>query len=70
MFASSWPNKHNNDLALEIKNYIEERVQEIRAPRSSALPNLSDELQKLAALKSQGVLSDSEFQAAKKRLLG
>ena len=69
MFASDGPNKHNNDLALEIKNYIEERVQEMHEARSSAPPNLSDELQKLAVLKSQGVLSDSEFQAAKKRLL-
>jgi len=41
-------------------------------PQTSLLPpliNLSDELQKLAMLHSQGVLSPDEFQAAKRRLI-
>jgi hypothetical protein len=59
----------NNDRALEIKHYVERKVQEMRAPRPSAF-SLSDELQKLATLKSQGMLSDSELEEAKKRLLG
>ena len=64
---SGW--KGANELALEIKNYIERRVQEMRAPHSATHSSVADELQKLAALKAQGVLSDIEFQAAKKRLL-
>ena len=43
--------------------------EQIEVPRPSE-SSLADELQKLATLKSQGVLSESEFEAAKKRLLG
>jgi hypothetical protein len=55
-----------------IKNYIESRIQEIRTPqsRSNEPSNLADELTKLATLKAQGLLTDEEFQTAKKRLLG
>jgi hypothetical protein len=46
-------------------------MKEIRTPKSVTTSNssLSDELSKLADLKSQGILSDEEFQAAKKRLI-
>lgn len=40
------------------------------APASAAAPNLVDEIQKLAALKDQGILSADEFTAAKNKLLG
>ena len=40
------------------------------APASAAAPNLVDEIQKLAALKDQGILSEDEFTAAKSKLLG
>jgi len=59
-----------NKQAEEIKEYIEAKIKEIRAPKSSSVPSLGDELAKIAALKAQGVLSDEEFQAAKKRLIG
>jgi len=59
-----------NERALEIKNYIETEAQKLRTSRPSTSTSLSDELQKLAALRAQGILSDSEFNAAKKRLLG
>ena len=59
-----------NDQALEIKEYIEKRIQELHNPQAtSSSPSVSDELQKLAELKEQGVLSDEEFQTAKRRLL-
>jgi hypothetical protein len=58
-----------NERALEIKNYIERRVEEMRSAPSTAPSSIADELQKLAALKAQGVLRESEFEAAKKRLL-
>ncbi len=67
MFAE----KKNNKLAIEIKTYIETTMRKLRTPQvSSPSTNLSDELQKLAGLKEQGILSDEEFQAAKKRLIG
>ena len=67
MFA----HKKNNALAIEIKEYIDSAVRESRTPQASApTASLSDELQKLAKLKEQGILSDEEFQAAKKKLIG
>ncbi|OGW84740.1 MAG: hypothetical protein A3C35_01235 [Omnitrophica bacterium RIFCSPHIGHO2_02_FULL_46_11] len=59
-----------NELALEIKNYIEKRMQEVRSPQMiSSISSISDELQKLADLKTKGILSEEEFQTAKKQLL-
>lgn len=66
MFAQ----KHN-DLMTEIKDYIEGRIAQLRAPQpKESVASLSDELQKLAQLHAQGVLSADEFQAAKNRLIG
>jgi hypothetical protein len=59
-----------NKRASEIKNYIETEAQKLRTSHPSTSTSLADELQKLAALTAQGILSDSEFNAAKKRLLG
>ena len=42
--------------------------QEPAAP--AAEPNLVDEIQRLSALKDQGILSEDEFSAAKSKLLG
>jgi hypothetical protein len=66
-------NGMNNQIAEIIKNYIESRIQELRSPKPVISPNsggIADEIKKLADLKAQGVLSDSEFQAAKAKLLG
>ena len=61
----------NNALAKEIKEYIDEAIRRSQAPRTAApTTNLSDELQKLAQLKDEGVLSEDEFQAVKKKLIG
>lgn len=40
------------------------------APAPADSSNLVDELQKLASLKEQGILSEDEFTAAKNKLLG
>ena len=67
MFAE----KKNNALAIQIKEYIETKVQELHSPRntqSQSATSLSDEIQKLASLRDSGVLSDQEFQTAKSRL--
>jgi Short C-terminal domain/Domain of unknown function (DUF4429) len=67
MFAE----KKNNQLAIQIKEYIESAVLKLRTPQEPAsTTNISDELQKLAKLREQGILSDEEFQAAKKRVIG
>ena len=39
-------------------------------PAATDSSSLADELQKLATLKEQGILSDDEFAAAKNKLLG
>jgi hypothetical protein len=54
-------NKHN-DVMIEIKDYIERRNAELRVPQTSAsTASFSDEIQKLAQLYTQGILSAEEF---------
>ena len=61
----------NNAMAREIKNYIDGALRKARSPQTSVpVTNLSDELQNLARLKEQGILSEEEFQAAKRKLIG
>jgi hypothetical protein len=70
MFSNT---RNNNQVAEIIKNYIESKVREIRAPKSAAPTTsggIADEIKKLADLKAMGALSDAEFQAAKTKLLG
>jgi hypothetical protein len=58
--------------AEKIKIYIEQQIQKLRTPvvqHQPAQASLSSELEKLADLKNKGVLTDEEFQAAKKRLI-
>jgi len=60
-----------NELALEIKEYIEKRIQELRkAQIDTTHPSIVDELQKLADMKRAGILSEEEFQVAKRKLIG
>jgi len=40
------------------------------APAAPAEPDYAAELEKLAQLKNQGILSDEEFEAKKKQILG
>lgn len=62
--------------AREIANFIEERMHEARQPKVIAIPvnlpqaSVADELQKLAGLRDSGILTQTEFDAAKARLLG
>ena len=41
-----------------------------QAPAAPAAPDYAAELEKLAQLKSQGILTDEEFEAKKKQILG
>ena len=62
-------NKHN-DVMTEIKDYIERRNAELRVSQTfTSTASLSNEIQKLAQLYAQGILSAEEFQSAKNRLI-
>jgi predicted Zn-dependent peptidase len=43
---------------------------EMAAPPPAAVLDLAAELQQLAALKEQGILTEQEFEAKKKQILG
>lgn len=59
----------SNELASEIKEFIDEKARNVNKPISGKQPlNLSEELEKLVALKSKGYLSDEEFINAKTRI--
>ncbi|MBE7436037.1 MAG: SHOCT domain-containing protein [Anaerolineales bacterium] len=61
-----------NEEAEKVKAYIEKQIQILRNPVTPKQEpaSLSSELEKLADLKNKGIISDEEFQAAKKRLIG
>jgi Short C-terminal domain len=48
----------------------QEYAQAAPAPAAAAEPDYVAELEKLAQLKNQGILSDEEFEAKKKQVLG
>lgn len=58
---------NNNELFAEAKKLIEEKI---NAVNSTAKNSGLDDLEKLAALKEKGIISEEEFQAKKKQLLG
>ena len=45
-------------------------AQEAAAPAAPAAPDYAAELEQLAQLKAQGILTDEEFEAKKKQILG
>jgi len=49
---------------------LEQQQATVPAPRAAGTPSMSDQLNQLAELRNQGVLSDDEFAAAKAKLLG
>lgn len=58
---------NNNELFAEAKKMIEEKINAVNSPaKNSGL----DDLEKLATLKEKGIISEEEFQAKKKQLLG
>lgn len=68
---------NNNALFLEAKEIIEERISTAREPikqmsTSSEPVKISglDDLEKLAALKEKGIITEEEFKAKKKQILG
>lgn len=55
----------------KIKNAIEEKINEMGQPVSYAAPiDVADQIKKLADLRDSGILTEEEFSAKKKQLLG
>ncbi len=66
MFAGA----DKNALANTIKEYIEKKLDLTKSQSNSDKGDISVELEKFARLKEQGVITEDEFVAAKKKLLG
>jgi hypothetical protein len=49
---------------------LEQQQAAVPAPRAAAAPSMADQLNQLADLHNQGLLSEDEFAAAKAKLLG
>jgi len=62
--------KLNNERARAIRDYLDQRIIEIKSPQLARPSSVADELEKLAQLKERGVLSEAEFMAAKSKLMG
>lgn len=59
-----------NEQVATIKAYIEKAIQNLKQqPNPTSSGGISEELQKLASLRDQGILTDAEFQTAKAKLL-
>ena len=63
-----------NDLKGQVADFkakVEQKMRELKqpAPAKNSSGSLTDELRKLAEFKQQGILSQAEFDAAKKKLL-
>jgi hypothetical protein len=53
----------------QLRDAVKKRGQELRTP-SGQPSGVSDEVEKLAGLRDRGILTDEEFQAKKRQLLG
>ena len=64
--------KNGDKLSKEIQSFIEEKISEISNDSQKVVKESSsaDELKKYAELKEQGIISEEEFNAKKKELLG
>ena len=70
--ATKWQQKADAEAAEQQDEQAPPQYQQAPPPEPAAADSssLADELQKLASLKEQGILSDDEFTAAKNKLLG
>jgi hypothetical protein len=60
-----------NEEVEEFKNKVEEIMRTSKSPSiGNPASSLTDEIMKLATMKENGILSEEEFNAAKKKLLG
>lgn len=63
---NSFKFERQNELALQIKGYIEERMSGRTPPKEN---DIADQIKKLSALRQAGHLSEEEFQTAKQRII-
>jgi membrane protease subunit (stomatin/prohibitin family) len=56
--------------AYDQQMYEQQMAAQQAAPAAPAEPDYAAELQKLAQLKNQGIISEEEFEAKKKQILG
>ena len=69
--ASQQANQQYQDASQEQRiSNLEQQQAAVPAPRAAAAPSMADQLNQLADLHKQGLLSDDEFAAAKAQLLG
>ena len=60
-----------NSLAIKIGKYIESQMIKSNKPQVQLSElSIADEIQKLAKLKDDGILTEDEFQSAKKKIIG
>jgi hypothetical protein len=62
-------NAAKNKLVLEIKDFIESKMEAIHTSQASPTATLGEEIGKLQELHAAGALSDEEFTAAKAKLI-
>ena len=63
-------NDQNFQIAVQIKQYIESESASVSAPPQAAVVSAADEIMKLKTLVDAGILTQDEFAAKKKQLLG
>jgi hypothetical protein len=62
--------KSHNDEVSAFKTKVEQLMRESRkSPSTTSTASLAEEIRKLSALKDEGILSQDEFDSAKRRLL-
>ena len=64
--------KNQQEIFEEAKNIIENKISKIKDSKTNNSSNYTnlDELEKLANLKEKGIITEEEFVAKKKQLLG
>jgi Short C-terminal domain len=67
--ANRWAQQEQDQYAQD-QYYQQQQAQQQPAPAAAPATDTVTQLQKLADLKSQGILTDAEFQAQKAKILG
>jgi len=69
-YAAQDQAKYDEQMAAQQAAYAQQAPVAPAAPASGAAPDYMAELEKLAQLKNQGVITEDEFQAKKAQILG
>ena len=64
--------RQQNKYAEQDQQYVQQVTEPLQydAPAAAAAPDYTAEIEQLAQLKAQGILTEDEFQAKKKQILG